>query len=152
MQKRYSQNNLLVPNGFSLKTSNLLRFASIFIITVAQFQIFSLNVSASVNSYKNFTTFKKTEKSFSDKSISSEIPFHSGQSSQGIDAEVEPTEDDIHQDISGSFSESLHKFYLKEFIYTSFIKARYLRLAFSIHRQAKVPCFILNHSWKSQLA
>ena len=151
MQIWDSQNKSLVTRGFSLKTFNLLRFLLIFISAVVLLQILSFNVSASVNSNKIFTSSKSTEKLFSDKSVSSENPLHSGQSSNGVEAEVEPNEDDIHHNLSESSNSSVQKFILDELIYTSFIKSRYLRMASSIYRQAEVPYFVLYHSWKNYL-
>ena len=151
MQKRNSENNLLVTKGFSLKISNIFRFALIFISIGILLQIISFSVSAHETKLKIFTTTKSTEKLLNDKCVNSEIPFHSGQSSQGADADVEPTEDEIHHDLTTSTNNSIQNFILDEFIYTSFIKSRYLGLASSLLRQEVVPYFVLYHSWKNYL-
>lgn len=151
MQKHDSENNLLVTKGFSLKISNIFRFALIFISIGILLQMISFSVSAHVKTSTVFTTLQSIEKSLNNKYVSSKTPFNSGQSSQGSDAEVEPTEDDIHHDLTFSTNNSIQKFILDEFNYTSFIKSRYLRLASSLLRQEAVPYFVLYHSWKNYL-
>jgi hypothetical protein len=74
-----------------------------------------------------------------------------GQAASMVEAEVESSEDDIHQNISAPCNGLAQKFLLEEFAYTTFLKSRYLRLASTLQRQCEIPYFVLYHSWKSYL-
>lgn len=151
MQNWNSQNKSLVTRGFYLKISNPFRFVLIFICTIIVHQICNANFLHKEYPCNNYTASFTVQKNINDQFITSEIPFQSGRSSHGADAEVEPTEDDVNHNLSALGNSSFQKFMLDELVYTSFIKSRYLHLTFSIHRQVEVPYFVLYHSWKNYL-
>jgi hypothetical protein len=149
MQILKTKNNLLKGVKEVLAAFNIFQFALILFCSCILFQAYSFNGLTRTNLNDHQTLNIYTAKYHTDKCISAEIPLQSGHSSQYVDAEVEPTEDDIHCSLSESTTHPAQRFQLGEFIYTSFIKSRYLRLTSSVYEQEEVPYFVLYHSWKN---
>ena len=149
MQILKTKNHLLKEGKVLAATFKIFGYALIFICAHILFQICSFNGLTRLNLIDHQTFNIHTAKYHADKSISAEIPLQSRQSSQSVDAEVEPTEDDIHYSLSESSAHPDQRFQLGEFIYTSFIKSQYLRLTSSVYKQKEVPYFVLYHSWKN---
>lgn len=151
MQNKITGLHFLDTEKFSLINTNLLRFLLIFACTVVFHEKFDSGILISVDRGQVSDAQLIQDRAHTTNFFSSEIPFHSSRSSDGVDAEIEPTEDDIRNDLSESFGNSFHNFNIEEIIYTSFIKSRYLRLASSIQQQSELPYFVLYHSWKTYL-
>ena len=149
MQILKTKNHLLRDGKGLVASYNIFRFALILFCSYILFQVCSINGLTRSNLIDHQTLNIHTATHQTDKSISAEIPLQSRQSSQSVDAEVEPTEDDIHYSVSESATHPDQRSQLGEFIYTSFIKSRYLRLTSSNYEQEGVPYFVLYHSWKN---
>lgn len=152
MQITITKNILLKGVKEVLEAFNIFRFALIIICSFILFQAYSFNGLTRKNLIDHQTLNLYTAKSHTDKCISAEIPLQPVHSSQYVDAEVEPTEEDIHCLLYESNTYPAQRFQLGEFIYTSFIKSRYLRLTSSFYEQEEVPYFVLYHSWKNFIA
>jgi hypothetical protein len=131
------------------KTSSLFRFA---LLMICFLFIHQISTAGDLIRTISFNTPEKSEAvqlNITNKFFTSEIPLQSGQLSHGVEAEVESSEDDIHHNLADTNNNSAQNFLLEEFIYTAFIKSRYLRLVSSNHEKAVVPYFVLYHSWKN---
>ena len=147
MQKGYTLNKSLVFKEFSLNKFFFSQFALVIIYSLIQL-VFNSNIQAKEHQTIYQCSNQSSINKVSDRFIGSDVPFQTSKKSQGVDAEVEPTEDDIHHESLAS-NESFHPIITDDFFYTSYIKSRFLGLTSKIHSQTEVPYFVLYHSWKN---
>ena len=130
---------------------NSLQFRFLFIFLLASYAHSTTLLSVSQKNFHHTSSICKTSTNYTGHFITADIPFQSNESSHGIEADIEPSEDDLNHSTPTISSTSPQKFILDEIVFTSFIKSRYLRLASSIHNKDEVPFFVLYHSWKNYI-
>lgn len=81
--------------------------------------------------------------------ISAHVPTQS--SPIRFEMEVEVTEEDETKNNLEGYNPTV-KHAVEQLVYTSFLRSRFLQMASSVHKQPRVPFFILYHSWKNFLA
>lgn len=148
MQKELPINKSLFIKEFYLKKYFPLHITLIFIYSLIALFFFipdcMVKEQKSINQSSGVFPQQKASVSI----ICSDFPFQNGKNSQGVVAEVEPTEDDIHHESLAS-NESYHPIIINDFFYTSYIKSRLLRLTSSMFSHTSIPYFVLYHSWKN---
>lgn len=83
--------------------------------------------------------------------LSAPLPIESAPASLDIEMEV-AEEDETKNHTDDYYRHPLRDHLSEELQYSSSLLSRFLQLATSIHNRSTVPCFVLHHSWKSELS